>query len=232
MRTLEGLPPEKGVLRGEAARRRALLRGAGAAARPTCSTGQKTGAFLDQRENHVVAAQYAHGRGARLLLVRRRLRAPARHPRRAGHRGGDLRARRARSCARTPRRTGWTTSRSSTANAFDFLRDAVDEGKSFDTIVLDPPSFAKNKDAIEAALRGYKEINLRAMQLLRPGGVPDHRELHLPRRRRALRGDARLGRGRREATGPDRREAGRGQEITRCCSACARRATSSASCCG
>jgi 23S rRNA (cytosine1962-C5)-methyltransferase len=57
------------------------------------------------------------------------------------------------------------------ANAFDFLRDAVDEGRRFDTIVLDPPSFAKNKDAVEAALRGYKEINLRALQLLAPGGV-------------------------------------------------------------
>src|SRR5262249_21559271 len=45
-----------------------------------------------------------------------------------------------------------------------------DEGKSYDTIVLDPPSFAKNKDAIESAVRGYKEINLRAMQLLKPGG--------------------------------------------------------------
>jgi 23S rRNA (cytosine1962-C5)-methyltransferase len=57
------------------------------------------------------------------------------------------------------------------ANAFDFLRDAVDEGRRFDTIVLDPPSCAKNKDAVAAATRGYKEINLRAMQLLRPGGI-------------------------------------------------------------
>ena len=57
------------------------------------------------------------------------------------------------------------------ANAFDFLRDTLDEGKKFDTIVLDPPSFAKNKGALEAAIRGYKEINLRAMQLLNPGGI-------------------------------------------------------------
>ncbi len=56
------------------------------------------------------------------------------------------------------------------ANAFDYLRDALDEGKQFDTVVIDPPSFAKNKTAIEAAVRGYKELNLRAMQLLRPGG--------------------------------------------------------------
>jgi 23S rRNA (cytosine1962-C5)-methyltransferase len=57
-----------------------------------------------------------------------------------------------------------------TANAFDFLRDAVDEGRQFDTIVLDPPSFAKSKASVDAALRGYKEVNLRALQLLRPGG--------------------------------------------------------------
>jgi 23S rRNA (cytosine1962-C5)-methyltransferase len=56
------------------------------------------------------------------------------------------------------------------ANAFDYLRDAVDEGKRFDTISLDRPSFAKSKDAVPAALRGYKELNLRAFQLLRPGG--------------------------------------------------------------
>jgi len=57
-----------------------------------------------------------------------------------------------------------------TANAFDFLRDAVDDGRQFDTVVLDPPSFARNKAAIPGAIRGYKEINLRAMRLLRPGG--------------------------------------------------------------
>ena len=57
------------------------------------------------------------------------------------------------------------------ANAFDYLRDTVDEGKKFDTIVLDPPSFAKNKASVDAALRGYKEVNLRALQLLRKGGV-------------------------------------------------------------
>ena len=92
------------------------------------------------------------------------------------------------------------------ANAFDFLRDAVDEGRRFDTIVLDPPSFAKNKDAIESAVRGYKEINLRALQLLAPGRHPHDRELHLPRGRRALRGDAGLRGGGRTAAGADRRE--------------------------
>jgi 23S rRNA (cytosine1962-C5)-methyltransferase len=73
--------------------------------------------------------------------------------------------------AQNARRNQLTNIEVVTANAFDFLRDAVDEGRRFDTIVLDPPSFAKNKGAIEAALRGYKEINLRALQLLNPRGT-------------------------------------------------------------
>jgi 23S rRNA (cytosine1962-C5)-methyltransferase len=57
------------------------------------------------------------------------------------------------------------------ANAFDLLRSLESAGEAFDTIVLDPPAFAKSRDAIEKAVRGYKEINLRALKLLRPGGV-------------------------------------------------------------
>jgi 23S rRNA (cytosine1962-C5)-methyltransferase len=56
------------------------------------------------------------------------------------------------------------------ANAFDLLRDWSDAGEEFDTIVLDPPAFAKSKRAVEGALRGYKEMNLRALKMLRPGG--------------------------------------------------------------
>jgi len=57
------------------------------------------------------------------------------------------------------------------ANAFDFLRDQHRQGARYDTIILDPPAFAKNKESLESALRGYKEINNRAMRLLRPGGI-------------------------------------------------------------
>ncbi len=57
------------------------------------------------------------------------------------------------------------------ANAFDLLRDWSTSGTMFDTIVLDPPAFAKSKRAVDGALRGYKELNLRAMKMLRPGGV-------------------------------------------------------------
>ena len=57
------------------------------------------------------------------------------------------------------------------ANAFDLLRDYADAGRRYDTIVLDPPAFAKSKSNLETALRGYKELNLRALKMLRPGGI-------------------------------------------------------------
>jgi 23S rRNA (cytosine1962-C5)-methyltransferase len=57
------------------------------------------------------------------------------------------------------------------ANAFDLLRDYSDQGKKYDSIVLDPPAFAKSKRDLTTALRGYKELNLRALKMLRPGGI-------------------------------------------------------------
>jgi 23S rRNA (cytosine1962-C5)-methyltransferase len=57
------------------------------------------------------------------------------------------------------------------ANVFDLLRERHNEGARYDTIILDPPPFAKNKESLDGALRGYKEINNRAMRLLRPGGI-------------------------------------------------------------
>ncbi|QRN99964.1 class I SAM-dependent rRNA methyltransferase [Archangium violaceum] len=168
VRLLEGLPQEKGVLYGTApgpvAYDEGLVR-----VRADLMEGQKTGAFLDQRENHVVASQYAFGEaldcfsyvgGFALQLATRAKSVTAVEI-------SDQAAAQLRENAASNKLTNVEVV---VANAFDFLRDAVDEGRKFDTIVLDPPSFAKNKDAIEGALRGYKEINLRAMQLLRPGG--------------------------------------------------------------
>ena len=57
------------------------------------------------------------------------------------------------------------------ANAFDLLRDYSDQGRQYDCIVLDPPAFAKSRQNLETALRGYKELNLRALKMLRPGGI-------------------------------------------------------------
>lgn len=170
VRHLEGLTPEKGLLRGAlppgpVAFDEGLVR-----VRADLLEGQKTGAFLDQRENHVMAAQYAFGEaldcfsyvgGFALQLATR-----AKHV--TAVEISDVASAQLRDNAQANKLTNLDVV---TANAFDFLRDAVDEGKRYDTIVLDPPSFAKNKDAIPAAVRGYKELNLRAFQLLRPGGI-------------------------------------------------------------
>jgi 23S rRNA (cytosine1962-C5)-methyltransferase len=168
VRTLEGLTPEKGLLRGELPSPITYDEGL-VRMRVDLMEGQKTGTFLDQRENHILAAQYATGEaldcfayvgGFALQLATR-----ARHV--TAVEISEAAAAHIHDNAAANRLTNVDVV---VANAFDFLRDAVDEGRRFDTIVLDPPSFAKNKDAIPAALRGYKEINLRAMQLLRPGG--------------------------------------------------------------
>jgi 23S rRNA (cytosine1962-C5)-methyltransferase len=168
VRTLEGLQPEKGLLRGELPGPVSFDEGL-VRMRADLLEGQKTGAFLDQRENHVMASQYATGEaldcfsyvgGFALQLATRAQRVTAVEI-------SEAASAQLRDNAAANRLTNLDVV---VANAFDFLRDAVDEGRRFDTIVLDPPSFAKNKEAVAAALRGYKEINLRAMQLLRPGG--------------------------------------------------------------
>jgi 23S rRNA (cytosine1962-C5)-methyltransferase len=168
VRTLEGLEPEKGVLRGQVPETVIYHEGR-VVARADLLGGQKTGAFLDQRENRLVSAQYAEGEaldcfsytgGFALQLATRASRVSAVEISEAAC--AQLRANAEANQLRNVEVL--------TANAFDFLRDAVDEGRRFDTVVLDPPSFAKNKDSVDAASRGYKEINLRALQLLRSGG--------------------------------------------------------------
>src|SRR5690606_31985972 len=132
--------------------------------------GQKTGTFLDQRDNHVRAGTYAFGEaldcfsylgGFALQMATRAERVTA----------VEISEPACEHIRANIALNGYANVDVVAANAFDFLRDAVDEGRRFDTIVLDPPSFAKNKDAIEGAMRGYKEVNLRALQLLRPGGI-------------------------------------------------------------
>jgi len=169
VRALEGLEPQKGVIRGEVPATVGYAEGL-VQLHADLLGGQKTGTFLDQRENHVMASQYAQGEaldcfsyvgGFALQLATRAQRVTAVEI-------SDAAAAQIRANAQANRLGNVEVV---VANAFDFLRDAVDEGRKFDTIVLDPPSFAKNKDAIDAAVRGYKEINLRALQLLRPGGI-------------------------------------------------------------
>jgi 23S rRNA (cytosine1962-C5)-methyltransferase len=167
-RALEGLELRKGPLRGPAPEPIRYREGEVTMVADLLG-GQKTGTFLDQRENHIRASEYALGEaldcfsytGAfALQLARRAERVTAVEISEAA--SVQIRA--------NAEVNGAKNVEVVVANAFDFLRDAVDDGRKFDTVVLDPPSFAKNKAAIPGALRGYKEINLRALHLLRPGG--------------------------------------------------------------
>jgi 23S rRNA (cytosine1962-C5)-methyltransferase len=133
-------------------------------------SGQKTGSFLDQRENRLAARKVAHGRaldcftfnGAfalQLAGVCERVT------------GLDISAEAVAAAARNAQINNIINADFREANVFDALRELETSGERFDTIVLDPPAFAKNRASIAAAARGYKEINLRAIKLLNPGGV-------------------------------------------------------------
>jgi 23S rRNA (cytosine1962-C5)-methyltransferase len=135
--------------------------------------GQKTGAFLDQRENYAAAAQYAKGEaldvctyqgGFALHLARVCDKVTAvdisREVLEVAEQNEQLNA------AANKTEIEWIE-----GNAFDLMKDYSSSGKQYDTIVLDPPAFAKSKKHLESAIRGYKELNLRALKMLRPGGV-------------------------------------------------------------
>jgi 23S rRNA (cytosine1962-C5)-methyltransferase len=168
VRALEGLPLVREVMRGEIPPLVEYSEGA-LRMRADLHQGQKTGTFLDQRENHLISATYAHGEALDCFAY-------------AGGFALHLAMRAAKVTAVEISETAAAQLKANAelnrldnvevviANAFDFLRDAVDQARQFDIVVLDPPSFARNKGAIEAARRGYKEVNLRAIQLLRPGG--------------------------------------------------------------
>ena len=136
--------------------------------------GQKTGAFLDQRENYAAAAQYAHGEaldafcyqgGFALHLAPRCSRVTGIDGSRPALEVAD------RNATLNHRDQNQLEIEWIEANAFDLLKDYSASGRRYDTIVLDPPAFAKTKRDLDAALRGYKELNLRALKMLRPGGV-------------------------------------------------------------
>ena len=134
-------------------------------------TGQKTGAFLDQRENRVLVGEHT-GAGRALDLFTYHGSFALHLARRAGEvvavdSSADALAR-GRENAALNEITNITWRE---ANAFDLLRDLERREELFDTIVLDPPAFAKAKQSVPRAIAGYKEINLRAMRLVAPGGV-------------------------------------------------------------
>jgi len=169
VRTLEGLEQAVQVLHGEIPSNVQVREGAVQYAVDLWH-GQKTGLFLDQRENRVASAQYARGRmldcfsynGAFALSL-----APRCSDVLALDASADAVARITQHAALN----GLMNVTAREANVFDELRHFEQSGDRFDTIVLDPPAFAKNKAAIEKALAGYKDINLRALRILQPGGV-------------------------------------------------------------
>jgi 23S rRNA (cytosine1962-C5)-methyltransferase len=132
--------------------------------------GQKTGAFLDQRENRVLAGTVARGRaldcfsyhGSFAMHLARRAREVI---------ALDASAHALVRAEENFRRNDLTNGEFVEGNAFEFLKACERARERFDTIVLDPPAFAKTRAALPGALRGYKEINLRAMRILAPGGM-------------------------------------------------------------
>ena len=169
VRELEGLDRHVGLLHGEVPESVDVREGA-ASFDVDLWKGQKTGLFLDQRENHLCAAGYAHGRvldaftynGGFALQVAKNATSVL-----AVDSSSEAVARTQRNAAKN----GLSNVEAREANVFDLLRDLHAAGERFDTIVLDPPAFAKSRSAIDKAARGYKEINLRALRLLQPGGV-------------------------------------------------------------
>jgi 23S rRNA (cytosine1962-C5)-methyltransferase len=131
--------------------------------------GQKTGLFLDQQENHAAAARYARGRaldafsylgGFALQMA----------PHCESVLAIDSSAPAVAAIRDAAVKNGITNVEAREGNVFDELRELEIAGEQFQTIVLDPPAFARNRAAVERAVAGYKEINLRALKLLEPGG--------------------------------------------------------------
>lgn len=177
VRELESLPPRaSGLLHGE--KTATIFTMNGVQFHYDALEGQKTGAFLDQRENYAATAQYAKGDALDVFCYQ-----------------GGFALHLARVCDQV---TGVDSSRPALevadqnaalnrasidrglrnkeiewieANAFDLLKDYAASNRRYDTIVLDPPAFAKSKRDLDAALRGYKELNLRALKMLRPGSI-------------------------------------------------------------
>lgn len=173
VRQLEDLPPRvSGLLLGEKTSTSFTMNGV--QFRFEALEGQKTGAFLDQRENYAAAAQYAHGDaldafcyqgGFALHLAPNCSQVTAVDSSRPALEVAETNAALNRDVLAN-KEIEWIE-----GNAFDLLKDYAASGRRYDTIVLDPPAFAKSKRELDAALRGYKELNLRAVKMLRPGGI-------------------------------------------------------------
>jgi 23S rRNA (cytosine1962-C5)-methyltransferase len=173
VRQLEGLPLVSGTLYGESPDQFEILQhGLRFVVAP--SSGQKTGSFLDQRENRLASRSAAETSAAQRALDCFTFNGAF-----ALHLASvckevvaiDISAEAIQAAKHNSELNGLSNIQFQEANVFDSLRDFESRGDRFDTVVLDPPAFAKNRASLKSALRGYKEINLRALKLLSPGGV-------------------------------------------------------------
>jgi 23S rRNA (cytosine1962-C5)-methyltransferase len=169
VRELEGLELVTGVLFGELADE-IIIEQDGIKFYVSLLKGQKTGSFLDQRDNHFAARKYAFGKALDCFTF-----------------NGGFALNMAETCEsvtaidisveavklgkRNAELNNIKNVKFTTANVLDKLRELEMSGQKFDTIVLDPPAFVKSRSAINQAIRGYKEINLRALKLLKQNGI-------------------------------------------------------------
>ena len=168
VRLLEGLDQRVGTLFGEIPPE-IIAKENGVQFIYDLQKGQKTGSFLDQRENHWAARRYASGevldcfsyQGGFALTVADK----CQHVE-----GIDMAPAAVEAARRNQQLNGISNATFRGGNSFDLLKEYDEAGRRFQMVILDPPAFAKNRDSIPAAHRGYKEINLRALKLLAPGG--------------------------------------------------------------
>lgn len=168
VRLLEGLDQRVGVLHGKVPAE-ILVKENGVTFACDLAKSQKTGSFLDQRENQWAARRYASGevldcfsyQGGFALTIADK----------CSHvEGIDMAPAAVEAARRNQKLNSISNVHFREGNTFDILKEYSDSERRFQMIILDPPAFAKNRDSIPAARRGYKEINLRALKLLRPGG--------------------------------------------------------------
>jgi 23S rRNA (cytosine1962-C5)-methyltransferase len=170
IRKAEGLEQEKKVLHGTAPEPFSFETN-GMVFQADLMEGQKTGLYLDQLDNYVQVARHAKGR--RVLDCFTNQGGFAQACARAGAReviAVDVSEAAVEMTLKNARAAGVAIG-ARVDNVFDYLKTAEKAGEKFDLIVLDPPSFTKSKQTLQDALRGYKEIHLRSMKMLEPGGI-------------------------------------------------------------
>jgi 23S rRNA (cytosine1962-C5)-methyltransferase len=168
VRLLEGLEQRVELLHGEVPDRIAVREG-DVDYEVDPGRGQKTGLFLDQRENRAATLRYARGRALDAFSYNGGF-ALAIAPRCDSVLAVDISEEAVARIRANVARNTFANVDARAMNEFDELRELERLGERFDTIVLDPPAFAKNRGAVRKAVSGYKEINLRALKLLTPGG--------------------------------------------------------------